>query len=83
MITQFWEGYFWSLYDQLGDIFGKDNIRDIKRNELEMLASLGSPKDNLEQLQICFYPGEDDRADQVNKLLKINPSWFSATEYRE
>jgi hypothetical protein len=38
---------------------------------------------NPEQLQVCFYPGEDDRPDQVNKLLKINPSWFSATEYRE
>jgi hypothetical protein len=48
-----------------------------------MLASLGSPAGNLEQLQVCFYPGEDDRPDQVNKLLKINPSWFSATEYRE
>jgi len=82
-MVQFWESYFWSLYEQLESIFGEGKIRDIKRNELEMLASLGSPAGNLEQLQICFYPGEEDRTDQPNKLLKINPSWFSATEYRE
>ena len=82
-MAQFWESYFWSLYEQLEDIFGKGKICDIKRNELEMLASLGSPAGNPKQLQVCFYPGEDDRPDQVNKLLKINPSWFSATEHRE
>ena len=74
MMAQFWEGYFCSLYEQLEGIFGKGNIRGITRNELEILASLGSPAGNPEQLQICFYPREDDRTDQVNKLLKINPS---------
>jgi hypothetical protein len=82
-MVQFWEGYFQSVYKQLEEIFGKNNTRDITRNELEILASLGSPAGNPEQLQVCFYPGEDDRTDQFNKLLKINPSWFSTTEYRE
>jgi hypothetical protein len=82
-MVQFWEGYFQSVYEQLEEIFGKNNTRDITRNELEMLASVGSPAGNPEQLQVCFYPGEDDRTDQFNKLLKINPSWFSTTEYRE
>lgn len=63
----------WNV-EQLENIFGEGNIRDIKRNELEMLASPGGPADNPEQLQVCFYPGEDDRMDQVNKLPKINPS---------
>jgi hypothetical protein len=82
-MVQFWEGYFQSVYKQLEEIFGKNNTRDITRNELEILASLGSPAGNPEQLQVCFYPGEDDCTDQFNKLLKINPSWFSTTEYRE
>jgi hypothetical protein len=71
------------MYEQLEQIFGKDNARAVTRNELEMLASLGSPAGNPEQLRVCFYPGEGDRMDQVNKLLKVNPSWFSATEYSE
>jgi hypothetical protein len=71
------------MYEQLEQIFGKVNARAVTRNELEILASLGSPAGNPKQLQVCFYPGEDDHTDQVNKLLKINPSWFNATEYRE
>jgi hypothetical protein len=63
MIVQFWESYFQSLYEQLEEIFGKNNIRDIIRNEFEILASLGSPASNPEQLQICFYPGKNDRTD--------------------
>ena len=82
MAAQFWEGYLRSLYEQLEEMFGKDNTRDITRNGLEILASLVSPAGNPEQLQVCFYPGKDC-TDQVNKLLKIDSSWFSTTEYRE
>jgi hypothetical protein len=47
-----------SLYEQLEAIFGKDNTRDITRNELEILASLSSPVGNPEWLRVCLYPGE-------------------------